>query len=159
MRARPGVVGLVGLITGALLSGLVAVLIWPDDPQPTAITKDGLLEFRIVSIDSGIAQTTGTHAEFIPRGRLTHVRLSVINPDSSYHDYLAKDQVLRTSAGRSLTPDHDAMLVKRQADSVSIWAHGEITVELWFDVALGDSPTSLVVRDSGDGGSGTPIVL
>ncbi len=148
-----------GLLVGAALSALVAVAIWPEAAEPLRPVRDGLLDFRVVSVVSNIAQTTGTHAEFIPKGRLAHLRLSVTNSDSSYHDYLSKDQLLTTASGRSLEPDHDAMLVKRQPDAVSIGAHNEITIELWYDVPIGDTPLSLRVRDSGDGGAGKSIEL
>lgn len=128
------------------------------DPGPTstptattpAPTKDGHLEFTLLTLRCGLTAVAGSHSEGVPEGQFCSARLRVTNADPEFHAYVARAQRLEGVTGRRSRADTFAMAVRRQSDDVHIGGHDLIEVELWFDVPLDAMVTGLRVEGDRD---------
>jgi hypothetical protein len=108
-----------------------------DVAQTTASVRSGHELMRPLSGRCGIVAVTGTHAEYVPKRPLCHLRVRIVSDDATAHSVLLDDQRLVLSDGTRLPLSIDAMHIKRQPAEVELGAHNAAEVELWWEPPTG----------------------
>src|SRR3954454_901848 len=101
----------------------VEIPIGPDDVPQSGRVRSGHQLFRPLAGRCGIVAVTGTHAEYVPKRSLCHLRVRIVSDDATAHSVLLDDQKLVLSDGTRLALSIDAMHIKRQPAQVDLGAH------------------------------------
>ena len=115
----------------------VEVPIAPDDVPQQGEVRSGHQLFRPLAGRCGIVGVTGSHAEFLPKRPLCHLRLRITADDATAHTVLLADQKLVLADGTLVGLSPDAMHVKRQPPNVLLGARNAAEVDLWWEPPVG----------------------
>jgi hypothetical protein len=115
----------------------VEVPIAPDDVPQTGQVRSGHQLFRPLAGHCGIVGVTGSHAEFVPKRPLCHLRLRISSDDATAHAVVLADQKLVLTDGTRVDLSPDAMHVKRQPTEVLLGARNAAEVDLWWEPPVG----------------------
>ena len=115
----------------------VDVPIDPGDVPQTGEVRSGHQLFRPLAGRCNIVGVTGSHAEFVPKRPLCHLRLRITADDATAHSVLLTDQKLVLADGTLVSLSPDAMHVKRQPSDVLLGAHNAAEVDLWWEPPVG----------------------
>jgi len=119
---------------------------------------DGNLRLTPLGIECGITYQIGTHAEIDYSGQLCRLHLAVQNLDKSFHSFDTTAQRLIDRDGLAKPPDHEAMDVARQLDSVQLGGNDAVVVSLYFELAKGKVPKEIQLHGDNDPtGIGTTV--
>ncbi len=119
---------------------------------------DGNLRLTPLGIECGITYQIGTHAEIDYSGQLCRLHLAVQNLDKSVHSFDTTAQRLIDRDGLANPPDHQAMDVARQTDSVEVGGNDAAVVTLYFELAKGKTPREIQLHGDNDPtGIGTTV--
>ncbi|RJL24732.1 hypothetical protein [Bailinhaonella thermotolerans] len=113
-----------------------------ETPLKLPPVRDGETEFTLIGIASGITSISGSHAEFTPKGVYTRVRVSVANNGRSSVLFRTGRQEL-LAGGRVVTPDYDAMNIRRQPESFTLGSDMRAEFDLWYLLPPGTRPTAM----------------
>ena len=84
-----------------------------------------------------IVGVTGTHAEFLPKRPLCHVRVRIVSDDAGAHSVHLDDSKLVLADGTRIDTSVDAMHVKRAPADVYLGARNAAEVDLWYEPPVG----------------------
>jgi hypothetical protein len=115
----------------------VEVPIAPDDVPQSGQVRSGHQLFRPLAGRCGIIGITGSHAEFLPKRPLCHLRVRITADDATAHSVLLADEKLVLSDGTLVAVSPDAMHVKRQPTEVLLGATNASEVDLWWEPPIG----------------------
>lgn len=119
---------------------------------------DGNLRLTPLGVECGITYQIGTHAEIDYSGQLCRLHLAVQNLDKSVHAFDTTAQRLIDRDGNAKPPDHQAMDVARQPDSVQLGGNAVAVVALYFELAKGKVPKEIQLHGDRDPtGIGTTV--
>jgi hypothetical protein len=115
----------------------IDVPIDPGDVAQHGEVRAGHQLFRPLAGRCGIVGVTGSHAEFVPKRPLCHLRLRITADDATAHAVTLADQQLVLSDGTRVSLSPDAMHVKRQPTEVLLGARNAAEVDLWWEPPVG----------------------
>jgi hypothetical protein len=115
----------------------VDIPIDPQDAPQTGQVRSGHQLFRPLAGRCGIVGVTGSHAEFLPKRPLCHLRLRITADDATAHVVLLADQKLALADGTLVDLSPDAMHVKRQPADIALGARNAAEVDLWWEPPIG----------------------
>lgn len=95
------------------------------------------MRFTVIGFREGMTEVMGTHAAMNAHGTFTRIRLLAANEGRDIQVFDTWKQRLLTSDGKSLSPDVNATMVKRQPERLSVGAAMRAEFDLWFDVPKG----------------------
>ncbi|MWK37971.1 DUF4352 domain-containing protein [Actinomadura sp. J1-007] len=95
------------------------------------------MRFTVIGFREGMTEVMGTHAAMGAHGTFTRIRLLAANEGRDIQVFDTWKQRLLTSDGKSLSPDVNATMVKRQPERLSVGAAMRAEFDLWFDVPKG----------------------
>lgn len=120
-------------------------LVSGDVAQSAAPIRSGHQRIQPLLGRCGIVGVTGTHAEFLPKRPLCHVRVRLVSDDAGAHSVHLADQRLVLADGTKVEPSIDAMHVKRQPADVYLGAGNAVEVDLWFEPPVGAKVRGLLL--------------
>lgn len=113
------------------------------DEQPLRIKgADGDTGYELIGL-SRQKSLLGSHAEMYPDGEFFRIRLVVTNNGRSSAVFDTARQRLVLSGGKTLPPDSEAMLVKRQPGEFTLGSGVRVEFDLYYDVPDGAEPKAL----------------
>jgi hypothetical protein len=116
----------------------------PDErPLPSTPTNEGDTVFELIGLTTGIETILGSHAEWPAQGAFIRIRLVVGNSGRNTVPFDTTRQLLLLADGTTLTPDPQAMLIKRQPGQIDIGANDRLEFDLYYDAPVGATPTAL----------------
>jgi hypothetical protein len=115
----------------------VEVPIAPDDVPQQGQVRSGHQLFRPLAGRCGIVGVTGSHAEFVPKRPLCHLRLRITADDATAHAVVLAEQKLYLADGTLVDISPDGMHVKRQPAEVLLGARNASEVDLWWEPPVG----------------------
>jgi hypothetical protein len=119
---------------------------------------DGNLLIVPLGVECGLTFLIGTHAEIDFSGQLCRLHVAVENQDRSVHSFATGSQRLIDRGGIAVPPDHLAMEVTRQIESVQIGGNDTAVVTLYFKLATGKQPVAFELHgDQDPTGIGTTV--
>jgi hypothetical protein len=96
--------------------------------------QSGDLAFTVIGLRGAMNELAGSHAEVSPKGQYVRIRLITENRGRTTQTFISSKQLLLTTDGATYRPDRDAMLIKRQPDSIDVGAAVRIELDLWYDI-------------------------
>ncbi|GLZ03702.1 hypothetical protein Acsp03_11690 [Actinomadura sp. NBRC 104412] len=117
---------------------------------PTA--RSGETAFTVIGYTGGMPELVGSHADVRPKGQYVRVRLVVENTGRTGQTFVPKEQSLVLASGRTITPDREAMLVKRMPEQFPVGAGMRVELDIWYDVPRTERPAA--IRFQGEPGVG-----
>jgi hypothetical protein len=128
----------------------VEVPIAPDDVAQSGEVRSGHQLFQPLAGRCGIVGVTGSHAEFLPKRPLCHLRLRITANDATAHSVLLADQKLWLADDTLVDLSPDAMHVKRQPTEVVLGATNAAEVDLWWEPPIGAKVRGVLLRGDHD---------
>jgi hypothetical protein len=114
-----------------------------ETPLPTASVVSGPTTVAVIGLRAHVPLLAGTHADISPRGEFVRLRVAVQNNDRTFLYLTLAEMVLVTADGAAHRPDGQAMLVKRQLETVDIGSLGRAEFDLYYDVPVHSTLRSL----------------
>jgi hypothetical protein len=105
--------------------------------------RSGDLAFTPIGLRAGMPDLVGSHADIRAKGQFIRIRLVTENRGRTTQTFNSRKQLLVTTDGSTHPPDLDAMLVKRQPDSIDVGSAVRIELDLWYDVPRDDRVRAL----------------
>jgi hypothetical protein len=93
----------------------------------------------VIGVRPHAAYLVGTHADFQPRGEFVRLRVAVQNDARTFLSLTLADMLLVTTDGTAHRPDLQAMVIKRQPETIDLGSQGRIEFDLWYDVPVGST--------------------
>ncbi|XVV01884.1 DUF4352 domain-containing protein [Actinosynnema sp. CA-248983] len=129
---------------------------------PTA--GDGETSFTLLGLTAELPSLVGSHAEMPAKGRFVRIRMSVINNGRSSVQFNARKHVLIDDKKAEHAVDSQAMLIKRQPETLDLGANVRLEYDVYYDIPTDVKPLAIKVfggptlADPQDD-SGTEILL
>lgn len=114
----------------------------PDEQALRIKGADGDTGYELIGL-SRQKSLLGSHAEMYPDGEFFRIRLVVTNNGRSSAVFDTARQRLVLSSGKTLPPDSEAMLVKRQPGEFNLGSGVRVEFDLYYDVPDGAEPKAL----------------
>ncbi|MDL4770933.1 MULTISPECIES: DUF4352 domain-containing protein [Thermomonosporaceae] len=95
------------------------------------------MRFTVIGFREGMTEVMGTHTAMESKGAFTRVRVLAVNEGRDIQVFDTWKQRLLTGDGKTVTPDVNATMVKRQPERLSVGAAMRAEFDLWFDVPRG----------------------
>ncbi|MBC6461528.1 DUF4352 domain-containing protein [Actinomadura sp. HBU206391] len=105
-----------------------------ETPLSGGTVRSGDLAFTPIGLRAGMPELVGSHADVRPKGQFVRIRLVTENRGRTTQTFDSRKQLLVTTDGATHQPDLDAMLVKRQPDSIDVGSAVRIELDLWYDI-------------------------
>ncbi|WP_067829771.1 DUF4352 domain-containing protein [Actinomadura kijaniata] len=164
MRARPASAALPALLVAVLAAGALPGCSRDEPPPAYALPSEKVregervlhgragrsadLQVTVLAFSDPLTSLFGSHAEMRPKGRYVRVRIMAVNTGRDIQVFDTWKQLLVTADGRTLVPDVNATMVKRQPERLSVGAAMRAEFDLYYDVPQGVGARALRVVGS-----------
>ncbi|GAA2101513.1 DUF4352 domain-containing protein [Actinomadura alba] len=105
--------------------------------------RSGDLAFTPIGLRTRMPELVGSHADVRPRGQFVRIRLVTENRGRTTQTLNTAKQLLITTDDATHPPDWQAMLIKRQPESIDVGSAVRIELDLWYDIPPGDRVKAL----------------
>jgi hypothetical protein len=103
-------------------------------PLSGRTVRSGDLAFIPIGLRAGMPELVGSHADVRPRGQFVRIRLITENRGRTTQTFDSRKQLLVTEDGATHPTNREAMLVKRQPESIDVGSAVRIELDLWYDI-------------------------
>ena len=118
-----------------------------ETPVAGATAVSGPVSVAVIGVRAHMPLLAGTHADFAPRGEFDRLRVAVQNDSRSFVFLTLADIVLVTDDGTAHHPDPQAMVIKRQPESIDLGSQDGVQFDLYYDVPKGSKLRLLRLTD------------
>ncbi|GAA0229082.1 DUF4352 domain-containing protein [Saccharothrix mutabilis subsp. mutabilis] len=110
---------------------------------PTA--GDGETAFTLLGLTAELPSLVGSHAEMPAKGQYVRIRMSVVNNGRSSVQFNARKHVLIDDRKAEHAVDLQAMLIKRQPDTLDLGANVRLEYDVYYDIPKDAKPLGIKV--------------
>lgn len=108
---------------------------------PTA--RSGDIAFTVIGLHDRMETVAGSDADLPPKGQFVRIRLVVENTGRITGTFDTRKQLLVAADGRTFPPNPDAMIIRRQPNSIDVGSGVRIEMDLWYDIPKDARETAL----------------
>jgi hypothetical protein len=108
-----------------------------ETPIAGATAVSDPISVAVIGMRAHATYLVGTHADFQPRGEFDRLRVVLQNDSRTFLSLTLADMLLVTADGTAHRPDLQAMVIKRQPETIDLGSQGRIEFDLWYDVPVG----------------------